>query len=99
MTRHMLDGPQYPETLPEGVPEGIETVLTKALVRAPEQRLPSAGALVAALTRCQSQPEQPQPTVKPPAALEAPVKTTVSSFPAPKLEEPASVPPEEKRAS
>ena len=49
MTRHILDGPQFPSTWPVGVPEGIEAVLSQALARQPEQRQASAAAFVQAL--------------------------------------------------
>ncbi len=87
MTRHVLKGAELPEAWPEDVPQGVGYVLAQAFQRDPDERLQSAGALVAALGGLQKiQPVQPQPTVKPPAAVEAPVeqeKPSVVEKPAP----------------
>jgi WD40 repeat protein len=49
MTKHMLDGPQFPEEWPEGTPQGMGAVLAVALEREPAERYSSTLALVQAL--------------------------------------------------
>ena len=49
MTKHVLEGPQYPDEWPEGAPEKIQAVLEKALAQEPGDRYPNAGACVKAL--------------------------------------------------
>jgi serine/threonine-protein kinase len=46
MTKHCLDGPQFPAQWPGGVPGGVAEVLCKALAREPGERYPSAAAFV-----------------------------------------------------
>ncbi len=49
MTKHVLDGPQFPTEWPEGTPDGIAAVLEKALSRNVQERYPSAGEFARAL--------------------------------------------------
>jgi WD40 repeat protein/serine/threonine protein kinase len=46
MTKHMLDGPQFPTSWPQGVPEGIGEILGKALDKDPEKRYQHAADFV-----------------------------------------------------
>jgi len=49
MTRHILDGPQFPQAWPEGTPAHIEAVLAKALASRPQERYAGPGEFTAAL--------------------------------------------------
>ncbi len=49
MTRHILDGPQFPQAWPEGTPAHIEAVLAKALTSRPQERYAGPGEFMAAL--------------------------------------------------
>jgi len=51
MTKHMLDGPQFPQQWPKGVPAWIEGVLVKAFAMKPEERYQSMGEFSSALER------------------------------------------------
>jgi len=85
MTRHVLDGPQFPQEWPEGVPEGIEKVLGKALAREQKDRYQSVGEFVVALEHMLPskdsiiQPEKTIPEAVPEAMVaalaESPEKT------------------------
>ena len=44
ITRHVIDGPQFPESWPHGVPADIEAVLRRALAAKPEERYADAPA-------------------------------------------------------
>ena len=55
MTRHMLDGPHFPDHWPEGVPHGFESVLRKALSQDPEKRNSSTKDFVNALQKLSGQ--------------------------------------------
>ncbi|MBN1954425.1 MAG: serine/threonine protein kinase, partial [Anaerolineae bacterium] len=60
MTRHLIDGPQFPAQWPEGVPAGVAEVLGKALAREPGERYGSAGEMIGAL-RALPPPPAPSP--------------------------------------
>jgi serine/threonine-protein kinase len=49
VTRHVVDGPQFPEQWPTDVMEGIQAVLSKALARDPSERYASVEAFTQAL--------------------------------------------------
>ena len=49
MTRHMLNGPQFPEKWPQGISDGVEMVLRKALARNPAERFANMKDFIAAL--------------------------------------------------
>ena len=49
MTKHLMDGPQFPTEWPRGVPAGVAEVLGRALAREPQERHPGAVELVVAL--------------------------------------------------
>jgi WD40 repeat protein len=60
MTRHVLEGPQFPRSWPEKVPPDVEGVLHKALMMEPGKRYPSASAFASALEELQHlQNQQP----------------------------------------
>jgi hypothetical protein len=61
MTRHVLDGPQFPESWPQGVPAGITQVLKRALSTDPQQRYADVLAFYAA---CKELEKKPAPVVK-----------------------------------
>ena len=48
MTKHVLDGPEFPAVWAEGVPTNIEGVLRRALAVKPEERYPDVAAFSAA---------------------------------------------------
>jgi len=49
MTKHMLDGPQFPKQWGEGIPEGIEKILNRALSRRLNERYQNAIEFIAEL--------------------------------------------------
>ena len=51
MTKHMLDGPQFPAQWPEDVPEGFQAVMDRALARKPEERWEGAEEMVEGVLR------------------------------------------------
>ena len=51
MTLHVLEGPQFPESLPDSVPEGIQALLEKALAQEPGDRYQIAGDFIEALIK------------------------------------------------
>ncbi len=84
LTRHILDGAQFPAVWPQGVPTGITEVLRRALAKEPQDRYPDISAFGAACAGAneksakpaphtpifedQTQPEEPIQTQPPPAA-------------------------------
>ncbi len=49
MTKHMLEGPQFPDKWPQGIPQRVGRVLEKAFEKQPEMRYQSSIELVNAL--------------------------------------------------
>ena len=49
MTRHVLEGPQFPPVWPQGVPQGIAQVLEKALIGEPKERFQNTRDFASAL--------------------------------------------------
>ena len=49
MTKHILDGPIFPQEWPTEVPPGFDQVLAQALTQDPEQRFQTAGEFAAAM--------------------------------------------------
>ncbi len=74
MTRHVLDGPEFPASWPSGVPTSLTAVLEKALARDPAARFASCGqfaAAVAALAQPAARPVS-RPAAAQPAVPAAP---------------------------
>ena len=51
MTKHIIDGAQFPKVWPAGVPEGLKKVLKKTLAKNPADRYQSMGEFVVALEK------------------------------------------------
>jgi WD40 repeat protein len=49
VTRHIIEGPKFPEKWPPGSPPGVENALRKALSRLPQERYASVSKFVQAL--------------------------------------------------
>jgi len=49
ITKHLVDGPFFPQNWPSGVPQGMDAILHKALAKDPSDRYPSVDGFVAAL--------------------------------------------------
>jgi serine/threonine protein kinase/ABC-type amino acid transport substrate-binding protein len=88
MTKHILDGPRFPEQWPEGVPQGMETVLGKALSREPKERYTSVGEFISTLEQSAPKEEHsvkvdefiPQPEQATSEAASAPVQSEPQVF-------------------
>ncbi|TSA08636.1 MAG: DUF4190 domain-containing protein [Deltaproteobacteria bacterium] len=80
MTRHVLNGPQFPEQWPAGVPEGLKEVLARALHKDPKQRFAAAGEFSAAIASLGPTAPAPKPVVPPvrPEVGPAPRRSTLA---------------------
>jgi serine/threonine-protein kinase len=54
MTKHMLDGPQFPQLWPADVPDRVGEVLEHALAKDENERITEAGKLIAALAELET---------------------------------------------
>jgi len=70
MTRHVLDGPEFPASWPAGVPAGLAALLEKALSRDPAGRFASCSQFAAAVSALAQQP--PASSIAHPAAASQP---------------------------
>lgn len=80
MTRHILDGPQLPQTWPQDVPEMIGQVLSKALAREPGERYSSPLAFVADLEKMVGVKGPQTEEQSPPVIEENPVIVTPPGY-------------------
>ncbi len=71
MTKHLMDGPQFPAAWPEGMPDGVAEVLGKALARQPEERYSGVSEFVAALREVGAEVQREETAVARPQPVHA----------------------------
>lgn len=76
MARHLLTGPQLPDSWPAGTPAELSAVLSRALSRQPEDRYPSLAALAEALSMPASDATSSLPSQEVQAAVLAPASSS-----------------------
>jgi glycine betaine/proline transport system substrate-binding protein len=92
MTKHILDGPEFPAQWPKDVPAGVTEVLQRGLAKNPGERFSDAGGLVVALSELNSPIPmiETSPPVKP--ASSPPLVQPLVTLPLAPASEPAAVP-------